>query len=322
MLEYRNKTWSNLDLALRLKKGLSPSLLYYLKLQWTNNVLITIDIIKALISHTGAILENKITNHRPNRPQPNLLRMMANNSSIGTNSTTTKFAASESDLTIADVTSTLSDRDHISSAPISRSTIGSRNSGQASNSPWTVASSRASRITTATTSTTSSTASTENTDFPGPPPPPPPPPPPETGHGIFHHTLSRLTHSRGRDGTADDTEENIKKKSRMLLGKKVFGNGWCLVTTQHTHRIPLKATCFPISFTYFVSYIILLLASIYFLRLCDFSPYIHLYTTSRRSDCTYSTPHTYVTLSIAFIPVLPLPFLNSLFSLCPSKSKS
>ncbi|KAJ8103749.1 golgi-body localization protein domain-containing protein [Lipomyces tetrasporus] len=36
-IEYRNKTWSNLDLALRLKK----------------------DIIKALISHTGALIENK-----------------------------------------------------------------------------------------------------------------------------------------------------------------------------------------------------------------------------------------------------------------------
>ncbi|KAK9385296.1 golgi-body localization protein domain-containing protein [Lipomyces mesembrius] len=37
-IEYRNKTWSNLDLALRLKK----------------------DIIKALISHTGALIENKL----------------------------------------------------------------------------------------------------------------------------------------------------------------------------------------------------------------------------------------------------------------------
>ena len=40
-LEYRNKTWSNLDLAQRIKK----------------------DVIKALISHTGSIVANKIT-HR------------------------------------------------------------------------------------------------------------------------------------------------------------------------------------------------------------------------------------------------------------------
>lgn len=45
VLEYRNKTWSNLDLAVRLKK----------------------DVIKALISHTGAIIGNKFSHHRPNR---------------------------------------------------------------------------------------------------------------------------------------------------------------------------------------------------------------------------------------------------------------
>ena len=44
-LEYRNKTWSNLDLALRLKR----------------------DVIKALISHTGAIIGNKFHHHRPSR---------------------------------------------------------------------------------------------------------------------------------------------------------------------------------------------------------------------------------------------------------------
>ena len=46
-LEYRNKTWSNLDLALRLKR----------------------DVMKALISHTGAIIGNKFSHHRPTRRQ-------------------------------------------------------------------------------------------------------------------------------------------------------------------------------------------------------------------------------------------------------------
>ncbi|RMZ87918.1 hypothetical protein DV736_g4849, partial [Chaetothyriales sp. CBS 134916] len=46
-LEYHNKTWSNLDLALRLKK----------------------DIIRALISHTGAIIGNKFSHHRPSKKQ-------------------------------------------------------------------------------------------------------------------------------------------------------------------------------------------------------------------------------------------------------------
>lgn len=65
-LEYRNKTWSNLDLALRLKK----------------------DVIKALISHTGAILGNKFTHHRANKQQQNRLREMAASSAILPNSDT------------------------------------------------------------------------------------------------------------------------------------------------------------------------------------------------------------------------------------------
>ncbi|MCJ1478897.1 hypothetical protein MMC13_007581 [Lambiella insularis] len=59
-LEYRNKTWSNLDLALRLKK----------------------DIIRALISHTGAIIGNKLYHHRPNKHQQSRLREIANSSSL------------------------------------------------------------------------------------------------------------------------------------------------------------------------------------------------------------------------------------------------
>lgn len=59
-LEYRNKTWSNLDLALRLKK----------------------DVIRALISHTGAIIGNKLSNHRPNKQQQSRLRQIANSSML------------------------------------------------------------------------------------------------------------------------------------------------------------------------------------------------------------------------------------------------
>jgi hypothetical protein len=65
-LEYRNKTWSNLDLALRLKR----------------------DVIKALISHTGAILGNKFTHHRANKQQQNRLREIAASSAILPNSDT------------------------------------------------------------------------------------------------------------------------------------------------------------------------------------------------------------------------------------------
>ncbi|KAH6664363.1 mitochondrial protein from FMP27-domain-containing protein [Plectosphaerella plurivora] len=58
-IEWRNKTWSNLDLALALKKA----------------------VIKALISHTGAIIGNKFK-LRPNTAQTSKLRELANNSSL------------------------------------------------------------------------------------------------------------------------------------------------------------------------------------------------------------------------------------------------
>ncbi|OTB07139.1 hypothetical protein M426DRAFT_83864 [Hypoxylon sp. CI-4A] len=57
-IEYRNKTWSNLDLALALKSR----------------------VIKALISHTGAIIGNKFSKHRPNTAQQNKLRELATSS--------------------------------------------------------------------------------------------------------------------------------------------------------------------------------------------------------------------------------------------------
>lgn len=58
VLEYRNKTWSNLDLALQLKK----------------------DVIRALISHTGAIIGNKFSHHRPTKHAQSRLRQIANSS--------------------------------------------------------------------------------------------------------------------------------------------------------------------------------------------------------------------------------------------------
>lgn len=59
-LEYRNKTWSNLDLALQLKK----------------------DVIRALISHAGAIVGNKFSHHRPSKHQQTRLRQIANSSAM------------------------------------------------------------------------------------------------------------------------------------------------------------------------------------------------------------------------------------------------
>lgn len=60
ILEYENKTWSNLDLALRLKK----------------------DVIKALISHAPAILGNKFSHHRPSKQQLRRYRELATSSQL------------------------------------------------------------------------------------------------------------------------------------------------------------------------------------------------------------------------------------------------
>ncbi|KAK5100913.1 Protein SABRE [Exophiala xenobiotica] len=65
-LEYRNKTWSNLDLALHLKK----------------------DVIRALISHTGAIIGNKLSHHRPGKKQAERLREIAAGNALLPNSDT------------------------------------------------------------------------------------------------------------------------------------------------------------------------------------------------------------------------------------------
>ena len=64
VLEYSNKTWSNLDLALRLRK----------------------DVTKALISHTGAIIGNKFSHHRPSKHHAQRLRDLASSSQILPNS--------------------------------------------------------------------------------------------------------------------------------------------------------------------------------------------------------------------------------------------
>lgn len=78
-IEWQNKTWSNLDLALALKKA----------------------VMKALISHTGAIIGNKFSKHRPNAEQRNKLREMANSSvliaPINTSGAASTYAGSIND---------------------------------------------------------------------------------------------------------------------------------------------------------------------------------------------------------------------------------
>ncbi|RDI83477.1 hypothetical protein Vi05172_g6631 [Venturia inaequalis] len=74
-LEYRNKTWSNMDLFLQLKKEVG----------------------KALLGHTGAIISNKIAHRGPGRQEKSRLRELANSSILlGTPATTMASSASQS----------------------------------------------------------------------------------------------------------------------------------------------------------------------------------------------------------------------------------
>lgn len=78
VLEYWNKTWSNLDLALRLKK----------------------DAIKALISHAPAILGNKFS-HRPTKQQLKKSRGIASSSQVLPNDDNSGNAHSDKSQSIA-----------------------------------------------------------------------------------------------------------------------------------------------------------------------------------------------------------------------------
>lgn len=89
-LEYRNKTWSNLDLALQLKK----------------------DVIRALISHAGAIVGNKFSRGgRPSKSMQTRLRQIANSSAMlntspdlsGTDSASVRDHSPSSDVSSTDI---------------------------------------------------------------------------------------------------------------------------------------------------------------------------------------------------------------------------
>ncbi|KAJ5178384.1 FMP27 domain of unknown function DUF2405 [Penicillium coprophilum] len=79
VLEYSNKTWSNLDLALRLKK----------------------DVIKALISHAPAILGNKFSHHRPSKQQQKRFRELASSSQLLPNTPSLMNPSSSQALSVA-----------------------------------------------------------------------------------------------------------------------------------------------------------------------------------------------------------------------------
>ncbi|KAL9612980.1 MAG: hypothetical protein Q9167_002457 [Letrouitia subvulpina] len=197
-LEYRNKTWSNLDLALRLKK----------------------DVIKALISHTGAIIGNKFSHHRPSKHQQNRLRELANSSSLLPNMNSLTNAVSSEASSVRDTSSSRTQSPRRSD--LSRDIYLSRSSSWASsmrNSP---------------------TAEGFRNEMPPPPRPPipeveinSPNSPARTMRNPFSRRFTGEVRPKETDSSAGSSigvtgnsngDEGEKKKSVVLLGKKILGS--------------------------------------------------------------------------------------------------
>ena len=200
MIEYRNKTWSNLDLALALKK----------------------DVIKALISHTGAIIGNKFSKHRPNTQQQSRLRELATSSMllapgggewenssdassvVGTSPTDTKFESRRS-------FASSRNGDTRSDASIYSENSG-HNRAAISNS-LKMTPSHPERSEKNTTSSLSSKRSVEDDGYE------------EGKHGFVANTLHRL--KKGREGGSSPSvderegEGTVRRKPKNLLGKIV-----------------------------------------------------------------------------------------------------
>jgi len=163
---------------------------------------------RALISHTGAILQNKLTHHRPSKP--NLNKSNANNGSL---SAPSNSVAPESKHNSKVPGYTTPPRDNSS---IPRPSTGYLLKPPPPVRPKTSPSLEFTPNTSTTfypPSLTDTLGLTEESDG--------------KGQGIFHNTLGRHLSNLGmvarhRDGTADESEESVKKKSRLLLGKKVF----------------------------------------------------------------------------------------------------
>jgi hypothetical protein len=151
------------------------------------------------VSHTGAIIHNKFTHHRPTKPQPNLLRMAANSGSLESSSSIVSGYNSDVASTYGNPDITISPHDSL---------FNSRPSTSYSSSLVPPPFSRhTTRTTFSNNSIPSSSASTSSGKGP------------ETLNGdgdekggLFSNTLGRhLAHlatvARLRDGIADDSEE-------------------------------------------------------------------------------------------------------------------
>ncbi|KAI9716325.1 MAG: hypothetical protein M1812_005390 [Candelaria pacifica] len=187
VLEYRNKTWSNLDLALHLKK----------------------DVIRALISHTGAIIGNKFSHHRPNKQQTSRLREIANRSTMVSSISSNDGTRENSETSSAHGYSPVDDRSaspRLSFNSDTPSTLTRSNSFDSSHNG-----SYSRKAFLDHDSTSGSLADRSE------------------GHGSVRHRLGRhFSHHGQRNSHAEaaleDSAESTMKKSKLLLGKKILGS--------------------------------------------------------------------------------------------------
>ena len=186
VLEYRNKTWSNLDLALRLKK----------------------DVIRALISHTGAIIGNKFSKQRPTKHQQSRLRERANNSSLLSNPTNLLNIQSRGRSSAA--------RD--SSPPYSITSAGStlrRSSSYGSNLHSSMVSSSGAHGSETPSIVESPDERDDNEEFNRKP------------SALQRNAFTRRFTSespRPQDASGEEGDDSSRKKSVLLLGKKFLGS--------------------------------------------------------------------------------------------------
>ncbi|KAL8953691.1 MAG: hypothetical protein Q9222_000475 [Ikaeria aurantiellina] len=194
VLEYRNKTWSNLDLALRLKK----------------------DVIKALISHTGAIIGNKFSHHRPSKHQQTRLRQIANSSLLLPNAT------SQTNVTNSEASSIFSGTDSPRQSDISRD---SQHQLRRTES-W----SSSLRSSTLLTSSDIHNHHSEAPSIPEAESEGPETSPPRSMRQAFTRRFTGGDFRAKGESlgpvaavNGEDTEEGTKRKSVMLFGKKILG---------------------------------------------------------------------------------------------------
>ncbi|KAI9663441.1 MAG: hypothetical protein M1829_006079 [Trizodia sp. TS-e1964] len=207
-LEYRNKTWSNLDLALQLKK----------------------DVIKALISHTGAIIGNKFSHHRPSKSQQSRLREIVNNSSVLGPTQDSSVENSETSSIMGSVSP--ADEKFTARATPPPPTPSTLAPPVRRNSLTSMKSTFINR----TESFASSVRFMKDPRSPvigqttNPPPLPQSDTPNDNNHGFIHNKLTRhLTNlgqkSRNKEvNGSEDSEESSRRKGKLLLGKKFLGS--------------------------------------------------------------------------------------------------